>query len=174
MLIDRNEAASILGVSERQLQNYAKDGKISVQYVPGKTGKVSRYSREEIEALKDDLSRPVHRGAIAPEEVREGGTKDAREPSPPSLHAFSGVPLEQMVERLIEAFTPSPPPPLPPSELLAKPILSLQEASRLSGLSKGHLREAIASGALPARRIGRGWKMRTKDLIAYAEGLFPV
>jgi excisionase family DNA binding protein len=41
------------------------------------------------------------------------------------------------------------------------------EAAQLSGLSRGHLREAIEEKKLKARIIGRGWRVKRADLDAY-------
>jgi excisionase family DNA binding protein len=45
------------------------------------------------------------------------------------------------------------------------------EAAQLSGLSRGHLREAIDAGKLKARIIGRGWRVKRDDLDAYVKKL---
>jgi excisionase family DNA binding protein len=52
-----------------------------------------------------------------------------------------------------------------------KLTLSLIEASQLSGLSRGHLREAIEDKKLKARIIGRGWRMSRASLDAYVKRL---
>jgi excisionase family DNA binding protein len=53
------------------------------------------------------------------------------------------------------------------TDLAHKLTLSLIEASQLSGLSRGHLREAIEQKKLKARIIGRGWRMTRAALDAY-------
>jgi excisionase family DNA binding protein len=57
------------------------------------------------------------------------------------------------------------------TDLAAKLTLSLMEASQLSGLSRGHLREAIEEKKLKARIIGRGWRVKRDDLEAYVKKL---
>jgi excisionase family DNA binding protein len=52
-----------------------------------------------------------------------------------------------------------------------KLTLSLVEASQLSGLSRGHLREAIEAKKLKARIIGRGWRVKRDDLDLYVKKL---
>lgn len=52
-----------------------------------------------------------------------------------------------------------------------KLTLSLVEASQLSGLSRGHLRQAIEAKKLRARIIGRGWRVKREDLEAYVKKL---
>jgi excisionase family DNA binding protein len=52
-----------------------------------------------------------------------------------------------------------------------KLTLSLVEAAQLSGLSRGHLREAIEAKKLKARIIGRGWRVKRDDLDLYVRKL---
>jgi excisionase family DNA binding protein len=47
----------------------------------------------------------------------------------------------------------------------------LTEAALLAGLSRGHLRLAIAEKKLKARIIGRGWRVKREDLEAYIKKL---
>jgi excisionase family DNA binding protein len=56
-------------------------------------------------------------------------------------------------------------------ELSAKHFLTLEEAAALAGLSKEHLSEARKAGKLKAQLIGRGWKIRPKDLQSYTDKL---
>jgi excisionase family DNA binding protein len=59
--------------------------------------------------------------------------------------------------------------PLAPLE--AKLTLNLQEASALSGLSRGRLLDAVHSKKLKAKIIGRGWRVKRDDLDAYVKKL---
>ena len=52
-----------------------------------------------------------------------------------------------------------------------KLTLSLIKASQLSGLSRGHLRQAIEAKKLKARIIGKGWRVKRSDLDAYVQKL---
>lgn len=52
----------------------------------------------------------------------------------------------------------------PQAMLGEKLTLSLDEAAALSGVPRSMLRTAIQSGELQARKIGRGWKVRRKEL----------
>jgi excisionase family DNA binding protein len=53
------------------------------------------------------------------------------------------------------------------TDLAHKLTLSLQEAARLSGLSRASLRAAIKAGKLKARIIGRGYRVKRSDLDVY-------
>jgi excisionase family DNA binding protein len=50
-------------------------------------------------------------------------------------------------------------------------MLTLPEASTLSNLSRGHLRDAIRGGRLKAKIIGRGWRVKRADLDLYIRTL---
>ncbi|WP_199332997.1 helix-turn-helix domain-containing protein [Nostoc sp. FACHB-190] len=53
-----------------------------------------------------------------------------------------------------------------------KLLLTLPEAQTLTGLSRELLRDAIASGELKAKVIGKGWRIKRTDLDRYVEKLF--
>jgi excisionase family DNA binding protein len=58
------------------------------------------------------------------------------------------------------------------SDLAVKPLLKLDEAARLTGLSRAILREAIEAGSLKAKIVGRAWRVRRVDLDAYVSESF--
>ena len=47
-----------------------------------------------------------------------------------------------------------------------KDLISLEEASEISGLSNDHLRRLAEQGKLDAKKIGRNW-ITTKEAITY-------
>jgi excisionase family DNA binding protein len=57
------------------------------------------------------------------------------------------------------------------SAIAQKLMLSVPEASILSNLSRGHLREAIRGGRLKAKIIGCGWRIKRADLDIYVRAL---
>jgi hypothetical protein len=67
--ISRQEALSLLGCTERQLQRLAAKGMLTVEYVQeGKTRKAT-YSEAEVRALKQQQASPELRGiAVRPQE----------------------------------------------------------------------------------------------------------
>jgi excisionase family DNA binding protein len=72
-----------------------------------------------------------------------------------------------MQDRMLRAFEAM----ASPVRLSDKLTLSLTEAALLAGLSRGHLRLAIAEKKLKARIIGRGWRVKREDLEAYVKKL---
>jgi len=53
-----------------------------------------------------------------------------------------------------------------------KLLLSVDEAAAMSSVSAVHIRAASREGQLPARRIGRGFKIRPEDLRAWINRFF--
>lgn len=173
-LITRAEAIELLGISERQLQKYGATGKLKVMYVKGSRGQESRYLRAEVEALAQEQSEIVTRAIPFPSPGSKEATKSERE-EPLNIPAITPVhelpPLAaQALERLAELVSPSS---LRPSELKEKPILTLREATVLTGLSYPRLRDAIRGGEIGGARIGHSWMVKTKELLSFAENLIP-
>lgn len=69
MSLKKKEAAALLGISTRQLENYARQGRITVRKERGKTGDISVYDVDEINQLKDELD--AKRGVVQAAVVRE-------------------------------------------------------------------------------------------------------
>lgn len=65
----KKEAAAYLGISTRQLENYARQGRVTVRKERGKTGDVSVYDEEELRGLKNEMD--AKRGVIQAAVVRE-------------------------------------------------------------------------------------------------------
>jgi excisionase family DNA binding protein len=57
------------------------------------------------------------------------------------------------------------------ADIAQKLMLTLAEASLLSNLSRTHLRQAIQSGKLEGKIIGRGWRIKRADLDLYVSAL---
>lgn len=69
MSLTKKEAAALLGISTRQIENYARAGRITVRKERGKTGDISVYDEEEINQLKSELD--AKRGVVQPAVMRE-------------------------------------------------------------------------------------------------------
>ena len=153
--MDKKEAAEFLGVTTRSIENYAKQGKLSVTYVPIKNGgKRSDYSEPELLALKEELEAVVHRSIVTPNtsEIQDSGAIGGQEIQLQLLQLIATVVIKQ--------------------SLTQKITLSLDEAAEVSGLTRSHLLSAVKSGALNAKKIGRGWRVRRVDLDDYINKLF--
>ncbi len=173
-VVNKKEAADFLGVSERAIERYTKAGKLSTRYAKGKTRPVAVYSEAELQALKELVDspagiRPLVEPPAAPENTQaliptkpdQTATKHDR-----ALSRFDGAAVmasESFMQALAQMTAPV--------RVSEKFVLSLVEAAQLSGLSRGHLREAIEAKKLKARIIGRGWKVKRSSLEEYVRKL---
>jgi excisionase family DNA binding protein len=163
-LITKNEALDILRVSERALQKYAAQGKLEVRYIRGDSGrKEARYIEKDIKKLQEEQGRVIYRPSNSP-------TNSTEDHSPVPIRPNSPLVFE-LTPEIFESFQKILSPPLPPSEIKEKPILTLLEASTLTGLSKQKLVEAIKAKELAGAKVGNSWKLETQTLINYARSL---
>ncbi len=162
--ITKEEAARILNASPRKVERLAKGNKLSVTYEKGATRDVPMYDEDEVRRLAEQ-PRTAAQPAIAPP-VQEPSQAIATRSDNGDNRLSQAVAflLDQERRRLTE-----PVPTL--SDIAHKLTLSLVEAARLSGLSRNHLRAAIEAGDLKAKIIGRGWKVKKKDLESYVTKL---
>jgi excisionase family DNA binding protein len=146
--MNKKEVSEFLGVSTRLVEKYASEGRLGeVTYIRGKTGKQADYASEAVEKLKQVLESPDT--AIATK------TPDAR------LFAAS----------LVEAITSREESRSASIRVSEKLLLSVNDCRLLTGLSEQNLRDAIHDGKLNARIMGRGYKVKRKDLDAFIESL---
>jgi excisionase family DNA binding protein len=155
--MNKKEAAEFLGVSTRLVEKYASEGRLGeITYVRGKTGKQAEYDQEAVEKLKAALESPDT--ALAP------ATPDARlfvaqlveaitTREQANIEAIRGL-LSRSIEEPRSASV----------RVSEKLLLNLSDCRSLTGLSEGTLRDAIKSGELRAKIIGRGWKVKRQDL----------
>ncbi len=164
----KNEAADYLGISTRQLANYANQGKLSVQYERGRTGDVAVYDRTELRKLKAEIDgRHAPRHAV----TREGDGQDNESIAlvPTLASNLSHLPaLQTLFAAMLDGKTMSAP---SISDLAAKPLLTLAEAQRLTGLSRQTLLEAHHARKLKLITIGRGYKVKRIDLDGFINKL---
>jgi excisionase family DNA binding protein len=162
-----------LSVSVRLVEKYASEGRLGVvTYVRGRTGKQADFDPAAVDNLKAELE-SVDTQLIAPNRRAAGLTNLAAEEFTESLTRAVACGVREAIGQL-----PARWPPAPAANhhggtvpLTEKFTLSLVEAAQLSGLSRGHLRFAIAEKKLRARIIGRGWRVKRDDLEAYIRKL---
>ncbi len=173
-MADRNkwQAAEYLGVSVRTLQRIAEKKKGKGQYRPtyerGKTGqKVAVFNEATLLGWKAELESV----ASEPDSI-EPVTYDKATPAETALvlgRAGNSPALTELIDALKRVG--NAPENASITDLAHKLMLSLTDAAQLAGLSRGHLREAIETGKLKARIIGKGWKIKRSDLDAYIKRL---
>lgn len=189
--MNKLEAAAYLNISVRTLERMTTDSKISVRYIKGKTRPVADYEQSELDRMKLELSDAAQqvRPAIASAETQALISPNAAM-SLANLTEFgellksaisAGIRAAASDERLTEyaaMFSASVGVEIAAAlksersavSIESKLILSVAEASALSGVSRNELLEAIHTGKLKARKR-RGWRIKRADLDAYVKML---
>jgi excisionase family DNA binding protein len=167
--MNKEAAAKYLGMSVRSLQRLTSEGlfkpaltgtKGAAVYDAAELRQWRDMSEDERRRARDDARKPAP-GALSPMTVMTGkagvtgnGVMTVTRDTPDSRREFA-----QMIAEAVAA--------KPALSVADKLTLSLMEAAQLSGLSRGHLREAIEEKKLKARIIGRGWRVKRSDLDSY-------
>jgi excisionase family DNA binding protein len=163
----KTEAAEFLGVSTRALERYVAAGRVASFYERGKTGKVLAFAPDELERFKAELEAPTSRAIALPAKAPTQPTSRALAKPDGAANALSIDVLGALAQWARDNARQAAP--VVPIE--AKPLLSLIEAQALTGLSRNTLRAAIEAGKLKAQRIGKGWKVKRRDLDSWIEKL---
>jgi len=193
--MNKIEAAEYLECSVRAVERYVSSGKLAARYERGKTGQVLVLDETELERFKAELNAPVQRGTVGFDNARQSAPQvptsaaaaaSATTPDKSDSKALARLDggsagasmgenaalvralyaLAQLAPASVDKARQEP---TVPTE--NKLLLSLAEAQALTGLSRETLRAAIAAGELAARQIGRGWKIKRRDLESYIENL---
>jgi len=160
----KQQAADYLHVSTRAIERYTAKQKLNPHYDRDDGGRlIALYDDAELERVKQEME--TH--ALAPPKA-----KPIRERSHSQALTIRGAGKSPALAELVAAIEAARAQAKPQAALGEKLMLSLVEASALSGLSIGHLRDAIHQKKLKARRgLGRGWKLKRTDLDAYVRKL---
>ena len=176
--MNKREVADELECSTRQVEKYVGLGRLHVvEYVRGKTGREGVYDSAEVAHLKVELERV--RNEVIGHTAQTALAAPKREAVALVEQLTASLDRQHKdVERIIAAITSLREAPAqlngeatPGVGITDKLTLSLAEAAQLSGLSRGHLREAIEEKKLKARILGRGWRVKRDDLEAYVKKL---
>ena len=169
-MLSKKEAAEYLGVSPRTLERYVKDGKLSVCYENSSNGEVALFNSDElnqfledrktprIKPLSDDLSLPPTTNDI----VLTRGVGGVLA----SLQELTGKLVLVLSERYEKSGK------MTPSMLQGKLLFTLSEAQIMTGLSRQILMEAIKDGRLSSQIIGKGYRIKAKDLEEFIDNLW--
>jgi excisionase family DNA binding protein len=169
---NKQEAADYLKVSVRTLLRLVDQGKLahlSKRRPADETifdmEELDRYQRQlndEASSIVSGVVVPVTHGAPSGNQAlsRRDGSVTL---TPVILGTGDALDTPAIQDRMLRAFEAM----ASPVRLSDKLTLSLTEAALLAGLSRGHLRFAIAEKKLKARIIGRGWRVKRSDLEAY-------
>jgi excisionase family DNA binding protein len=152
--MNKEDAAKELGISVRSLQRLAEKKKISVTYKRGESGKQEAiFNPEEIKNYKRQRDMETVKSAS----VTTDDTALARSDT------------YQFLELLKTAITPEQK--AVSVNIADKPLLKLDEAAALTGLSRDILREAIKTSELKGKMIGRAYRIKRDDLDQYIQNL---
>src|SRR5690349_20272910 len=79
MALDKSAAAAFLGCSERQIERYVKDNRLSVTYEaePGRTRKKPTFDEEELQRLKNEIAAPIIKPVVTPHAPQNGITPNS-------------------------------------------------------------------------------------------------
>lgn len=148
---NKKEAAAYIGVSPRQLENYARQGRLSVRKEKGKTGDIAIFDDEELRQLKAEIDskRGVIRGAVmrddvaseSPVVVRASASELSRLTPQGFIEQLAAAIWVRQDEQQKQKHEPTV------TDIAVKPILKLSEAARLTGFGRGTLLEAHQAGS---------------------------
>ena len=160
-------------MSVRTLQRHVSKGDLSVAYVRGPKGDEADFDGEE---LRGFAARLMNKTYVTRASSHDNGSGAPATPSAaaevPALMLTGGARTSgALVELLaaIEAARTASPPAATISDLAHKLRLTVAEAVRYSGLSRGEIERAMAAGKLPTERRGsHGARViRRSDLESY-------
>ena len=153
-LINKIEAQTLLGVTDRQVERYVSSGRLSVKKNRDEDGiRRAYYVESEVQALKEELNRPEYRPSIP---RQNSIVPTAIFPTPDQINTFLTT-----LSKLTEKKEPT----------AEKLFLTLGEAQDYLGISAEALKEAIDSEKITTfAKLGRGIKVRKNDLEAWARG----
>ncbi len=155
-MMNKKEASEFLGISIRQVENYAKQSKLSVRKEKGKTGDISVYDERELKRLKAELdSKRAPRPSVVTESSESTELVRASDSRLSDVSRFAET-LERMQIGNRKAGRDV--------AVENKPLLKLDEAAALTGLSRQILRDAIKAEELKGKLIGRAYRIKRADL----------
>jgi excisionase family DNA binding protein len=157
--MNKEEAAKEMGISVRSLQRIVQSKKISVRYKRGESGKQEAiFNPEEIQNYKQQRDAET----VKPATATTGDTTLARSDATTGDTALA----RNVIETIFNAIGQKP-----AVAIADKPLLKLDEAAALTGLSRHVLRQAIDDGELKGRIIGRAYRVKRVDLDEFIKKL---
>jgi excisionase family DNA binding protein len=170
----KREAAAATGVNERTIHRAIQAGQLPARKVPlPGGGEKVLITGETLKAWLDTRATPTLSPAVTRQ--ADSAAPDSRAGvTPETVRAIAAVFFEQFGPRLLPASSDNATPDSKATVTVpieSKPLLTLDEARALTGLSRNHLLEAFHAKKLKARVIGRAWRIKRSDLDAYLKKL---
>jgi excisionase family DNA binding protein len=151
--VNKKQVSEFLGVSVRRVEQFDEKGRLGAKtYVKGKTGKEAHWESEAVERLKVELN--------------------STDKPDTNLQTLRSPDARLFVASLVEALkSREEPRKFGSVEIADKPLLKLDEAAALTGLSRQILRDAIRAEELKAKLIGRAYRIKRDDLDGFVKNL---
>lgn len=157
--MNKEDAAKELGISVRSLQRLVQSERISVTYKRGNSGKQEAiFNTEEIQNYKRGRDTETVKPAI----TTTNDTALARTDATTSDKQLARIDIETFFNAIQRK---------PTVEIADKPLLKLDEAAALTGLSRDILRKAIDTKQLKAKMVGKAFRIKRADLDTYIKNL---
>ncbi len=161
--MNKKEAAEYLGISSRQIENYAKQSKLSVRKERGKTGDIAVYDERELKRLKAELdSKRAPRPSVVTESNESTELVRASDSRLSDVSRFAETLMQMQIGNRKAGRDVA---------VENKPLLKLDEAAALTGLSRQILRDAVKAEELKAKLIGRAYRIKRDDLDEFIKNL---
>jgi excisionase family DNA binding protein len=168
--VNKKEAAEFLGKTERAVERYKSQGKLTARYErevgnDGRPRKVAHFDADELAALKVELDKPY---AMRPQVVRNYGS-GALATTRSEQAEMSVVGLSQLIEAMAARATKVHKETI--ADLAMMPLLTIKQAARFYNLPESMLRTEIHAGNLAAFQTGRGYRILREKMDAYIKKL---
>lgn len=165
--MNKKEAAQYLEVSERAIERYTASGKLHPTYIKGRTGQAPDFDEKELEELKRQMKQgPTVKPINTADKSDKGGSATTDIARRPSKDVMKSEDLLQIFAQAMQQRNE----PGPGVEIKDKLMLTLSEASALSGAPRAMLKRAIDDRKLKAILSGRYLIKRT-DLDSFIKSL---
>jgi predicted DNA-binding transcriptional regulator AlpA len=187
-MLNKVEAAEYLGCTTRTLERHIKDKKIGVIYHQSKFGEIAMFDPQELADFKSgktatrmtrivpatpyeqaefiDESTPDNRGQIVPAPPQKELASRSRLESLPLGMDGLIAPIDSWFGRVVQAIE-NVGNRRTITELRSKPLVTLDEAQIITGLSREILIDAIKKGQLPTRIMGKAYRIKQADIDRY-------
>jgi excisionase family DNA binding protein len=168
--LDKKQAAEYLGISTRTLERWVKDGKIRVRYELKNNAETAIYDIEELDLIREE--KQIVRVKPSSSDITIDTIPDSSDIIQIAPGGFLS-PLRDLIERLVAAIENlrGQDAKTTPASLRGKLLLTLPDAQILTGLSRDILMTAIKNNELPAKIMGKAYRIKTQDLIEYIANL---
>jgi excisionase family DNA binding protein len=151
--MNKSEAAKELKISVRSLQRLAQNDVLKVVHKRGDSGKLEAvFDADDIARYKLERDKPI-------DKLVRKSSYDKNELARNDTQQFLDIFRNALTSQ--KSVVP----------IADKILLTVNDCRLLTGLSEQNLRDAIHDGKLNARIIGRGYKVKRKDLDAFVESL---